>query len=276
MMALMNQSTTPVNAQTNKVESHATVVLNDTTPAKADKVERLSIQQLVAEREQWESNAYRTSNEQLYALLQKCYKLYHDISGTSSNAKVRREELDAFIASKGYRFTASTHTITKIVKCVFGADRRRVSTYSIVLRAARSHEISVQFLPEFIHEQGGVEEIRLAKSQTAVTPKQKAQIAESALLEANIGSVKSQHLKQILDAGKVGSNVVLVGTWEASGSITVRTVVQSDTVLNAALVSHYSTVAKDIKQKVSAQLNATTQQSKRDAINAASEFAVAA
>jgi hypothetical protein len=34
------------------------------------------IEELIAEKDAWFNNAYRTSNEQLYALLAKCYDFY--------------------------------------------------------------------------------------------------------------------------------------------------------------------------------------------------------
>ena len=100
---------------------------------------------LVAEREGWEQNAYKTSNDQLYALLQKCYQFYVDMSKGTVAADGLRVGLNAYIGDKGYKFTSATHSLTKIVKCVFGVDRRRVSAYSIALRAALTG--NVKFLP---------------------------------------------------------------------------------------------------------------------------------
>ena len=43
-----------------------------------------------------------------------------------------------------------------------------------------------------------------------------------------------------LDAGKIGTQVVLIGTWQADGTVVVQAVVQSDSALNAALASYHS------------------------------------
>ena len=195
---------------------------------------------LVAEREYWQENAFRTSNDQLYALLQKCYSFYNDMSKGDAKAEGMRDGLNNYIALKGYVFSSATHTITKIVKCVFGVDRRRVSAYSIALRFALSSKVEVQDLPAFIYDNGGVEQLRLAKSPTVMSPKQKAELAKDAVCDSTIAVVSSKALGQMLDAGKVNTNTVLIGTWQADGTVIVRAVVQNDGVVNAALASYYS------------------------------------
>ena len=42
---------------------------------------------------------------------------------------------------------------------------------------------------------------------------------------------------------------MLIGTWQADGSIVVRAVVESDTVLLAAMSSHYTSVKKTLEDE---------------------------
>lgn len=196
--------------------------------------------QLVTEREGWEQNAYKTSNDQLYALLQKCYGFYSDMAGSTAAAAGKRDGLNSYIEQKGYNFASATHTLTKIVKCVFGVDRRRVSAYGIALRFALDSKVAVQDLPAFIYDNGGVEQMRLAKSTTAMTVKQKAEVAQEAVSANTLAVVKSVDIARAFDAGKTGKHVVLIGTWQADGSVIARAVVQNDGVVNAALASYYS------------------------------------
>ncbi len=224
-----------------------TVVSNDTQAAQAIKVTYAVIEQLVFEREAWEQNAFRTSNEQLYALLQKCYALYKAMSADSEEAKSLRDGLSNYIDKKSFIFSKSTHTLTKIVKCVFGADRRRVSAYSIVLRSALAKGIQALDVAAFIRDSGGVEEVRLAKSPNAMTVKQKAAAASSAVSESSLGVFSSPQLSSMLDGGKIGTNTLLIGTWQADGSVVIRTVVESDGALNAALASYFTGVKKAAK-----------------------------
>jgi hypothetical protein len=161
----------------------APVVQNDTlTRGAAGTVgARACIEQLTSERQAWETTAYRTSNDQLYALLQKCYQFYKCMEGKTDAAKALRDGLDDYVGLKGYQFAATSHTLQKVVKCVFSndtakdsADRRRVSAYSLVLRVALAQEKTADQIPAFIAEGGGVEAIRLGKSPNALTAKQKA------------------------------------------------------------------------------------------------------
>ena len=255
------------------------VVSNDTPSAsqsaQGTKAIYAVIEQLVVEREVWQQNAFRTSNEQLYQLLQSCYSLYKAMEGSTPEAKALREGLRDYINVKGYVFTKSTHSLTKIVKCVFGTDRRRVSTYSIVLRSALAKDVSMMDIFDFIRNAGGVEEIRLAKSPNAMSAKQKAAVAINTVVYKDIGVLAGPAVSALMnDAGKIGANTVLIGTWQADGSIVVRAVVESDTVLTAALASHYSTIKEAAKAQAVEQKAVSLEESKQQAIAAAVETAV--
>jgi hypothetical protein len=257
------------------------VVSNDTTSAapsaaqsaQGSKATYAAIEQLVLEREVWQENAFRTSNEQLYQLLQKCYAMYKAMEGGSAEAKALRDGLKDYINVKGYSFK-STHSLTKIVKCVFGADRRRVSAYSIVLRSALSKNISIMDVADFIRDAGGVEEIRLAKSPNAMSVKQKAAVATSTVAYKEVAVLSSTALGGLMnDAGKIGTNTVLIGTWQSDGSVVVRAVVESQTVLTAALASYYSSVKEAAAQQAAEQKAAAEAQAKQMAIAAAAASA---
>lgn len=231
------------------------------------------LEQLVEERTLWEQNAYRTSNEQLYELLGKCYAHYKAMCVDTEAATAMREGLTEYIEHKGYLFAKSTHTLNKIVRCVFGVDRRRVSAYGIVLRTALANDVTVDGLADFIREKNGVEEIRLAKSPNAKTPAEKAVLAGSYIGLHDFGTVTSPELSKKLDGGKIGKKAVFIGVWQADGSVILRAVVESDTALNAALASYYAAT----KAEFAAQVKATTEKAiadvKQQAINNAAATA---
>lgn len=198
------------------------------------------IDQLVAEREMWEQGALRTSNEQLYALLAKCYSFYKEMCGKSATSLALRSGIASYIEKKGYRFAESTHNITKVVKCVFGVDRRRVSAYSLVLREALAKELAAEQIAGFIAAGGGVEEIRRSKSATAKTPKQKAELGKLAVSCNELAVVSSDKIAETLDLANVDSDLVAIVTQQADGTLIVRALVRSKAVLNAALACAYS------------------------------------
>lgn len=266
------------NIQTEVVSSNTvseSVVQHDNTLAKATANVRNHFEQLTIEREAWENNVYRTSNEQLYVILQKCYQTYKAMSTDLPEAAALRTGLKDYTDTKGLKFKAGTHTLVKIVKCVFGDDRRRVSAYGIVLRTALAKNISMSDIPVFIRENGGIEEIRLQKAPNAMTAKKKAEVATNDLQHENMGVYTNPALAQKLDAGNIGKPVVLLGTWQADGSVVMRSIVQNDTAINAALAAHYSANKSAVKQRAAEQVAANDAQIKREAIEDASSNAVA-
>lgn len=270
-------STTATNGSELAQSMATNVVQNDNSAlatAHASSSVRNHFEQLAVEREAWESTVYRTNNEQLYVLLQKCYQTYQAMSGEEDEAGNLRKGLADYIKTKGYQFKSGTHTLVKIVKCVFGNDRRRVSAYGIVLRTALTKKISVIEIPDFIRSEGGVEEIRLAKSPNAMTAKLKAQAGAESVQISNLGVFASNSLTSKLDAGNIGKTVVLICTWQADGSVIVRSVVQSDSAVNAALACHYSANKDVIKQVVVEKQAANDEQIKHDAIAVATQAAV--
>lgn len=201
------------------------------------------IKQLVAERKVWEHGAYVKSNEQLYALLGKCYAFYFDLRGNDKEAKAAREELNTVISTKGYSFNEGTHVLAKLVKYVFeGVDRRRVSAYSLVLREALARGVKADGIPAFITSGGGVEEIRRSKSKTAKTAKQKAALGKEALKDKELAVFNSETLATLAQQAdkSVGDDVVAILTQREDGSFVVRELIGSTSLLKAALACAYS------------------------------------
>jgi hypothetical protein len=256
-----------MNTQNNTNENTnaaATVVQNDTTDAAAASATANAagdayvanykrIDLLITEREVWENGIVRTCNEQLYALLGKCYTLYIEMCAGTTAAKALHSALDDVIAMKGYSnsFNKNTHTLTKIVKCVFGVDRRRVSAYSLVLREALAQKLSADAIPAFVANGGGVEEIRRSKSETAMTPKQRAERGMQAVASTQLAVIGNDKVAEKIDAAKVGNYLVAIVMQQADGSLVVRQLIHSQSVLDAALACAYSenkkAVEKDIK-----------------------------
>jgi hypothetical protein len=202
---------------------------------------RTRIAALIAERKVWQLGAFAKSNAELYALLGKCYAFYFDLRGNDKDAKAAREVLNAEMAAKAYRFNEGTHTLTRLVKYVFeGVDRRRVSAYSLVLREALAQGIKADGIPAFITQGKGVEEIRRSKSKTAKTPKQKAELGKQAVGGEQLAVVSGGKLAEKIDIANVGNDLVAIVTQQADGSLIVRALVRSQSVLNAALACAYS------------------------------------
>ncbi len=240
---------------------------NTTNQPTKSAVEVLS--NLIAEKDAWFNNAYKTSNEQLYSLLSKCYEFYEQLKQSGEDANKLRKGLDAYIAEKNYKFSTGSHTLTKIVKCVFGADRRRVSAYSIVLRTALAKQLKVAEIADFIRQSGGVEEVRLMKSPNSLTVKQKAEAGAKTLTSKTITTVVAAEFKESLDAGNIGKAVVLIGTWNADGSISVNSFTNSTSAVNTALAAHFAKDKTEVDAKKSEGAAANENLMKKEAVDKA-------
>ncbi|CEN56677.1 hypothetical protein [Candidatus Methylopumilus turicensis] len=215
------------------------------------------IEQLIIEQEVWSDTAYKTSNDMLYALLAKCYAKYEEMCADNHTAKKLRGELDDYIKLHSIAVNKTSHTLIKIVKCVFGTNKRRVSAYSIVLRTALFNKVKSADIADFVRNNGGVEEIRLAKNGNVLSPKQKAEAAKTAVVSAALAEFTSEDIAKQLDAANIGEQIVFVATQQADGKFVVNAVSTSATAVNAALAAYYSANKASINNQQDQQ-NTTT------------------
>ncbi len=243
-----------MNTLVNEVTVANNVASNDTTTISFDASKPLL--NLEAKRIYWEQGAFRTSNQELYGILAECLG-YASTSLSIKQAKARAEALEEFFRTRGYKHSADTPLVTRVVKAVFGnVDRRRISTYSLVLRQAVKEGVTALDLPTWIENKGGVQEIKLGHSATYVSPKAKAQIGKQYFDgKTTIGNAKSELLSQVADAEFMGSPCVLLAVQMADGSFDIKAVVRSTSVVNAAYVAlygHQNKVMEAAKKQVEA------------------------
>jgi len=220
------------------------VLKNDTTVTTPLAIAQPLTQMLAdleTQRVVWEEGAYRTSNQALYALLAHCLALAQ--TNTPEEAKQRNAALAAFYQSRGYApAKSSTPPATRIVKAVFGdVDRRRLSTYSLVLREAIKQQVLAVNLADWIEQNGGVQEIRLGQSATYIKPSAKAEIAKQAFGSLpELATVKSESLTLLADADFMGECCVLVAEQGADGKFLVRGFTRAGGAVTAAFAALYA------------------------------------
>lgn len=229
-----------------------------------------ALEQLAAKREIWEHGVYRTATIELYSLLAECYSFYKSMEGNSDSAKDKRKALDDYCKIRGFNSKKTTHSINKIIACVFGGlDRRRVSAYATAVRKALSNKVSVNEFVEYFVNAGGLEEVRLNKISNSLSPNEKIAIATQKVQDASLGNIANKSLSEKLDAGNIGKPTVLIGTWNADGSIDIRAVVESQGVVNAALAGYYSAEKAAQKNAVAEQEKESLEALKQKTIDAA-------
>jgi hypothetical protein len=240
---------------------------------------RQRIEALAIEREVWETNVYVRSNDMLYALIQKCYQLYTDLTDGKGDVGAKKVGFKDYINSKGYVFKDSTPLTGKIIRCVFGdKDRRRLSTYHTVLRVVVANKWVVADVPAKIAEFGGVQEISLGKPAGHLTPKEKAKEARDLVLATALATVSSDRLAAQNNPEKKGEQAVAVVTQNSDGSYTIHCVVHGDAVVNTALASYFgankAAIAQHKQQVVITQAVASQDQLIATAAAAANAGAV--
>jgi hypothetical protein len=206
---------------------------------------------LVAQREAWEAKEFSSSNERLYGLLATCYAMNNTMVGSDSTAKSLRKGLAAYIEQKKYPFKDSTPLIAKIVRCVFGVDRRRVNVYASALRIAREQEVGVLDLPRWLKSQGGVEEVKRAPNaaKKAKTLTERVKEGSFILSEPSLGKVHTDALNAQFSTENLGEGVVLLATRDDDGGFSIRRLIQTESVVKAAIAACANLNADEKKRK---------------------------
>lgn len=119
----------------------------------------------------WENGSYKTSNEELYNLLDKCLVLLNELAAERTLIK----ELNALLEARGAKLTNGTSLATKVVRYVFdGCSAERSYTYARVLTVAAAEKDDKTSMRAFITSRNGVEAIRKAPKDGSLSAAQKA------------------------------------------------------------------------------------------------------
>ena len=234
------------------------VVVSNTTPAvQPSAFEQLK--SLESARISWETVELAQSNNRLYSILKQAYSFYLVMKQDTDKEvrKAKLEAMEAFIADKGYTnsFGATTHDMTRVVKCVFGVDRRRVSAYSIALREALRQEVSANDLIAFLQDNGGVEQIRMGGTKP-LSAKKRAELVKAEVGEAILNTVKFDAAVVSANADWVDKQVVFVATYLPTGEFEVNAVIRHDGAVNTALAAYYSSKQAKIRADLKADKDA--------------------
>ena len=160
--------------------------VQDITVAKRTNTRQLilDLNDLTAQRAEWEKGAFKTSNDQLYAILGRCLDIYTLMKDDMPQRKNLNDEL----RNAGIKFTSATNLATKIVRYVFRNDRARSFAYARTIMAAADAKIDGMELPKWVRAGGGVEDIRRAHKggiSPAQLARQHVDIATAKLASTN-------------------------------------------------------------------------------------------
>ncbi len=222
---------------------------------------RQRIEQLAVEVSVWETGAYTDSNKILYGLLQKSYALYLDLTNNADgNLKHRKQGLADYLSLSGMSGYEDKPLPQRIIACVFGKrDRRRMSTYHVVLRYIIAQKWDVAAVPANIAAAGGVQEISLGRPSGSLTAKEKAAVAGRQINQTVLATVHGAELVKTFNPDYSGEQFAAVLTQEADGSFSIHCVVKSTTAVNAALSAYFAANKDQLKQAIDQQQAAKAQ-----------------
>ncbi len=207
-------------------------------------------------RKHWEVTEMAASHARLYSILTGIYAYYYKMKDKHTDKQVRelmKTGLDAFAEKRGLITKPDTNDMNRVVKAVFGDDRRRVSAYSLALRVAYDYGVRAENLAAWIKDKGGVEEVRKAASGKAGMPvKERAEIAKGVVKDATLEVIKTDKMTTLFGANDNDKMVVLVATYRDTGELEIQGVVKTDSAVKAALAAYYSTN----KEKITAAAKA--------------------
>lgn len=132
----------------------------------------------------WEQGAYKTSNDELYAILARCLDIYQQMKGREKSRINLRKELDERLTALGLTVRENTNLATKIVRYVFRTSKKRTLAYARVIMSADEHKKDGVSLAKWIRDNSGIEEVRRKQKGefTANELKQKYAAAAEAYL----------------------------------------------------------------------------------------------
>jgi len=118
------------------------------------------VDQLVKEREFFETITLARTNKDLYGIFDKLFKLYKEASTDINCFKEILKYMKAELIKRNIKLQSNTPAITVFVRYIFNSDRKRAYNYSRTLLAALKEKTESETMEQFIERKGGVEECR--------------------------------------------------------------------------------------------------------------------
>jgi hypothetical protein len=115
------------------------------------------------------------ANDELYAILAEVMALYEQVQASPDQAKLIKHIRQHLRDVHSIKTQANTKTTALIAKLVTRASRKTAHVYSRVLEVAIAAGVNSADLVDFIKLKGGIDKVRLAVCNAALTKQQQAQ-----------------------------------------------------------------------------------------------------
>lgn len=214
-----------------------------------------SLDALSHARENWEKTAFKKANEGLYDLLAQCLDVYENkfVKGSKDDQRTLRNQLIVRLTEMKIKTQKNSPTLNLFVRFVFCSDRKRAHGYSYVINAAISHDVTAAQLPQWIVNEGGIEEIKRKMIQSDEAKarqekrKQAKDTAEQLIVEAQINPLATIAVEGFMPQQR---NIMLaVGDVNGNFNVTYVLTEVSDSLYNALLKQAAKKIVKDQEQE---------------------------
>lgn len=144
----------------------------------------------------WTEGSYKKSNEELYAILDRCYVLHEQISGMMTGKRKLIKAINTRLVGMGMNPDKIGDLATKIVRCTFNDTGKRSNSYARAIKFAMADKPRDMSMSAYISKMGGIEELRRTPKLGALKPSEvKAKLVENAdeelsVAEPLIGKIK--------------------------------------------------------------------------------------
>ena len=116
----------------------------------------LTLEQIAQARAVWEEGTLKSANNELYAILERCFAVFTEMKEDTAKRRV----LNALLTDRSMKPRSNTSLGLKVIRFVFGKEGNREQAYARVLGIAYDLKPADQSLTAYIEQCGGVEEVR--------------------------------------------------------------------------------------------------------------------
>ena len=217
------------------------------------------VNSLIQRHNDWHNGSRKISTQELYGVLAGCLDLALSVKQNAMYA-----DLEAELKSRNLSYTESTSVATRVVRCVFNTDERRLSSFAGVIAIALRQNVDSGDFVAWINKHGGIDKVRrqFAKQKKAtLSATQLNDIAKDNLKSApTLAVISKANLKNFTSANKAGL-LLNISRINANGDCEVIATTTDSTAIRNALANwgQYVTEAKlttgqdnSIRQSVSA------------------------
>ena len=114
-----------------------------------------SLDSLIERQKTWNEGSRKMSNQELYAVLAGCLSFVEDVRANSKFSDLEEE-----LKKRNLKYTSSTSIPTRVVRCVFNTQERRLGSFAAVITIALRQSIESGNFVSWINKHGGIDKTR--------------------------------------------------------------------------------------------------------------------